>query len=100
MGQVPLPFVVDRKTTYEVDIPKAQKKGHKVWVSQPGNGLDKRQCSNDAKVNPEGLHDYVVPKTLPVQVPEEAIECPVPDAAPEPDDVVVNDDDRFEAENV
>ena len=42
----------------------------------------------------------MVPKTLPVQVPEEAIECPVPDAAPEPDDVVVNDDDRFEAENV
>ena len=46
------------------------------------------------------LHDYVVPKTLPVQVTEEAIECPVPDAAPEPIDVIVNDDDRFEAENV
>ena len=56
--------------------------------------------SNDAKINPEGLHDYVVTKTLPVQVAEEAIECPVPDAAPEPDDVIVNDDDRFEAENV
>ena len=57
--------------------------------------------SNDAKINPEeGLHDYVVPKTLPVQVAEEAVECPVPDAAPEPDDVIVNDDDRFEAENV
>ena len=52
--------------------------------------------SNDAKINPEGLHNYVVPKTLPVQVAEEAIECPVQDAAPEPDDVIVNDDDRFE----
>ena len=48
----------------------------------------------------KALHDYMVPETLPVQVAEEAIECPVPDAAPEPDGVIVNDDDRFGAENV
>ena len=44
VDQVPLQFVTDRKTTYKVDVPKAQKKDHKVWVSQPGSGLDKRQC--------------------------------------------------------
>ena len=42
VDQVPLQFVTDRKTTYKVDVPKAQKKDHKVWVSQPGSGLDKR----------------------------------------------------------
>ena len=30
VDQVPLPFVVDRKTTYEVDVSKAQKEDHKV----------------------------------------------------------------------
>ena len=34
VDQVPLPFVTDRKTTYEVDVRKAGKKDHEVMVSQ------------------------------------------------------------------
>ena len=34
VDQVPLTFVIDRKTTYEVDVRKAGKKDHEVWVSQ------------------------------------------------------------------
>ena len=34
VDQVPLPFAIDRKTTYEVDVRKAGKKDHDVWVSQ------------------------------------------------------------------
>ena len=34
VDQVPLPFVIDRKTTYEVDVRKAGKKDHEVMVSQ------------------------------------------------------------------
>ena len=52
--------------------------------------------SNDSKIKPEGLHDYVVPKALPVQVAEDAAECVVPVAAPEPSDVLDSDvDDPF-----
>ena len=43
--QTPLPFAIDRKTTYEEPAPKGQKKDHKVWVSQPSNELEKRQCT-------------------------------------------------------
>ena len=53
VDQVPLPFVVDRKTTYEVVVSKAQKKDHKVWASQPRSGLDKRQCSLQVCFSPE-----------------------------------------------
>ena len=57
--------------------------------------------SNDSKIKPEGLHDYVVPKALPVQVAEDAAECVVPVAAPEPNDVLDSDvDDPFADESV
>ncbi len=42
VDQVPLPFAIDRNTTYEVEIPKEEKRYHKVWVSNPGSGLEKR----------------------------------------------------------
>ena len=45
VDQVPLPFAIDRKTTYEEPVSKEQRKDHKVWVAQPGSGLEKRQCS-------------------------------------------------------
>ena len=31
--------------TYEDHIPKEKRKDHKVWVGNPGAGLEKRQCS-------------------------------------------------------
>ena len=41
VDEVPLPFIIVRKTTYEVDVPKAQKEDHKNWVSQSKSGLNK-----------------------------------------------------------
>ena len=45
VDQVPLPFAIDTKTTYEEPVAKEKRKDHKVWVAQPGSGLEKRQCS-------------------------------------------------------
>ncbi len=36
---------MDQKTTYEIDIPTKEKRSHRVWVSNPGPGLEKRQCT-------------------------------------------------------
>ena len=43
VDQTPLPFVIDRKTTYQESAPKGKKE--KVWISQPSCGLEKRQCT-------------------------------------------------------
>ena len=43
VDQSPLPFVLDVKKTYDYVEPKD--KHHNTWISQPGSGLDKRQCS-------------------------------------------------------
>ena len=45
VDQIPLPFVVDRKTTYEIDVPMEEKRSHRVWVSNSGADLEKRQCT-------------------------------------------------------
>ena len=34
-------------------MPKTKKKDHRVWVSQPGSGLDKRQCTLQICFSPE-----------------------------------------------
>ena len=52
VDQSPLPFVVDRGTTYELDVPKENRAEHKVWISQPGSGLDKRQCTLQIAISP------------------------------------------------
>ena len=44
VDQSPLPFVVNSKKTYEF-IPPGEGASHNTWISQPGSGLDKRQCS-------------------------------------------------------
>ena len=47
MDQVPCPFVIDQQSTYD-------KKGtNSVWISQPGSGLDKRQCTLQLCISPE-----------------------------------------------
>lgn len=50
MDQVPLPFALDKTTTYE-----SKEIGHddKVWVATPGSGLDKRQCTLQMCFSPE-----------------------------------------------
>ena len=49
LDQVPLPFVLDNKTTYET--PKGR--NEKCWIACPGSGLDKRQCSLQVCFSPE-----------------------------------------------
>ena len=53
VDQTPLPFVVNAKTTYE-----SKEVGHqdKVWVRQPGSGLEKRQCTLQLCFSPEDNH--------------------------------------------
>ena len=45
VDQVPMESAINRKTTDEEPVEKESRKDHKVWVAQPGSGLDKRQCS-------------------------------------------------------
>ena len=42
---VPMLFVIDYKTTYEVNVEKEVRRNHCVWVANPGPGLEKRQCT-------------------------------------------------------
>ena len=44
VDQSPLHFVGYSKKTYEY-IPKDEGSKHNTWISQPGLGLAKRQCS-------------------------------------------------------
>ena len=53
VDQRPLPFVVYSKKTYEY-IPKGEGSTHNTWISQPGSGLEKRQCSVLVMLRPEG----------------------------------------------
>ena len=52
VDQSPLPFVVNSKKTYEF-VEKGEKY-HNTWISQPGSGLDKRQCTLQVMFRPEG----------------------------------------------
>ena len=52
VDQVPLPFALDKKTTYERPLSQNEK----VWIAMPGSGLDKRQCTLQICFSPEGNH--------------------------------------------
>ena len=53
VDQVPMPFAIESKTTYEVNVPKGEKRDHRVWVANPGSGLEKRQCTLHVCISPE-----------------------------------------------
>lgn len=57
VDQSPLPFVLDVKKTYE--YVEAKDKHHNTWISQPGSGLDKRQCSLQIMFRSEGKQPAV-----------------------------------------
>ena len=60
VDQSPLPFAINTKTTYEHVEPKNPENRHKkIWVSQPGSGLDKRQCSLQVCFRPSGLQPKI-----------------------------------------
>ena len=47
--------MIDIKTTYEHVEPRSKENRHKkIWVSQPGSGLEKRQCTLQICFHPEG----------------------------------------------
>ena len=52
MDQIPLPFAINRATTYEDHIPKEKQKDHKVWVVNLDAGLEKHQCSLQLAFSP------------------------------------------------
>ena len=52
--------------------------------------------SGDDKINPEGLPGYVVPPSLPFDGSDNAVDCPVPEAAPEPIDESRHEDEDEE----
>eukprot|EP00112_Aurelia_sp_Birch-Aquarium-sp1_P024456 Seg7753.1 transcript_id=Seg7753.1/GoldUCD/mRNA.D3Y31 product="hypothetical protein" protein_id=Seg7753.1/GoldUCD/D3Y31 len=47
VDHVPCPFVIDNNKTYEEEGTK------NVWISQPNDGLDKRQCTLQLCISPE-----------------------------------------------
>ena len=55
VDQVPLPFAVDVSKTYEVPLSKDERRNHRVWVNQPGSGLNKRQCTLQLAFGPKSI---------------------------------------------
>ena len=53
VDQVSMPFAIDSKTTYQVNLSKAEKRDHRVWVANPRSGLDKCQCTLQVCISPE-----------------------------------------------
>lgn len=53
VDQSPLPFVINVKKTYDYVEP-GKSKEHNTWISQPGSGLEKRQCSLQVMIRGDG----------------------------------------------
>ena len=53
VDQIPLQFAINCTTAYEEEILKELRKYHKVWVANPGAGLEKRQCSVQLAFSPK-----------------------------------------------
>ena len=50
------PFVIESKRTYEIPMNKGkERRDHRVWVAQPGSGLDKRQATLQMCFSPYGM---------------------------------------------
>ena len=54
VDQSPLPFAVNMKRTNHRFEEGANPRQEKVWISQPGSGLDKRQCTLQVCFSPVG----------------------------------------------
>ena len=53
VDQVPMAFAIDTTSTYEVNVPKGDRRNHHVWVAHPGSGLEKRQYTLQVCIFPE-----------------------------------------------
>eukprot|EP00794_Sanderia_malayensis_P013638 gene13638-15064_t len=56
VDQVPCPFIINQNQTYD------EKGKAGIWISQPGNGLDKRQCTLQLCICPDD--PQVVPPSI------------------------------------
>ena len=54
VDQNPRPFAIDMKRTYHLYEPSQDRTLEKVWISQPGCGLGKRQCILQICFRPDG----------------------------------------------
>ena len=54
VDQSPLPFAVNMTRTYHLYEEGCNQNKEKVWISQPGAGLDKRQCTLQICFSPAG----------------------------------------------
>ena len=54
VDQSPCPFALNPKRTYHLFEDGVNQQQDKVWIAQPGSGLDKRQCSLQVCVRPVG----------------------------------------------
>ena len=57
VDQTPMPFVIDTKRPYEQIEYKHTKK---IWIAQPGAGLEKRQCTVQVCTRAEGIQPRIV----------------------------------------
>ena len=46
-----MPFILDTKRTYQEIQPNNMEK---IWIAEPGSGLDKRQCTIQVTTRAEG----------------------------------------------
>ena len=54
VDQVPLPFEIEVKRTYDLPpMEKRDKRAHRTWVASPGAGLEKRQCTLQICISPD-----------------------------------------------
>ena len=51
VDQVPLPFAIEARRTYEVIDEEFKQAGSKTAIKRPGAGLEKRQCSMQVTIN-------------------------------------------------
>ena len=45
VDQIPLPFAIHKSKTYDLPVPTAERRNYRTWVSTPGSGFDKTQCT-------------------------------------------------------
>ena len=54
VDQSPMPFSIDMKKTYHLYEPGQDQNKEKIWISQPGCGLKKGQCTLQICFRPDG----------------------------------------------
>jgi len=76
VDQVPMPFAIDSKTTYEIEVPKGKKRDHRVWIANPGSGLENRQYTLQVCISPESkIHIAIIFRGSGKRIPADEIKA-------------------------